>query len=101
MANWLTIMMTIFLEEQLLFHPRLPPNWNAWADPKQMPVGAAALAAFLIGWLGAILGMAQIYFVGPLAKLGGYADIGMWVGVGFTMVSYAPLRWLEVKKFGR
>ena len=101
MAYWLTPMMCIFLEEQLFFQPRLTVDWDSWADPKTKPVGIAALTAFLLGWLGAVLGMNQIYFVGPLAKSGGYADVGMWVGAGFALVSYAPLRWFEVKKFGR
>ena len=101
MAYWLTPMMCIFLEEQFLFQPKLVIDWDAWADPKRMPVGIAALSAFLLGWLGAVLGMSQIYFVGPLARLGGYADVGMWVGAGFALVSYAPLRHFELKKFGR
>ena len=66
-----------------------------------MLVGFAPLTAFLLGWRGAVLGMNQIYFVGPLAMLGGCADVGMWVGAGFALLSYAPLRWIELKKFGR
>jgi purine-cytosine permease-like protein len=102
MAYWLTIMVCVIIEEHLIFKRRLPTlDWEAWANPKKMPIGIAALASFLIGWVGAILGMAQIYYVGPLARLSGWADVGVWVGSGFTLVVFPPLRWLELKKFGR
>ena len=102
MGYWLTSMICIFLEEQLLFKPRLAKlDWDAWANPKAMPIGWAALVAFLLGWMGAILGMYQVYFVGPLAAASGGADVGVWVGSGFTLLVFPPLRWLELKKFGR
>ena len=43
-----------------------------------LPIGIAALSAFLVGWVGPIwLCMDQAYFVGPIARLvGGYgADV--------------------------
>jgi purine-cytosine permease-like protein len=36
-----------------------------------LPIGIAALSAFLVGWVGAILCMDQTYFVGPIARLVG------------------------------
>ena len=81
--------------------PRLRPDWTAWANAKVLPVGRAALAAFLLGWVGALLGMSEVWFVGPLAKAAGGADIGVWVGSGFTLIAYPPLRWLEIRKSGR
>jgi purine-cytosine permease-like protein len=33
-----------------------------------LPLGAAALSAFSVGVAGAILGMAQVWFVGPVGK---------------------------------
>ncbi|KAK5163114.1 Vitamin B6 transporter [Saxophila tyrrhenica] len=102
MGYWLTFMVCIFAEEQLFFKPRLPAiDWDAWSDPQKMPVGLAALAAFLLGWVGAVLGMYQIYFTGPLAAASGGADVGVWVGTGFVLLFFPPLRWLELKKFGR
>ena len=100
MAYWLMIMLCIFAEEQVLFKGRRL-DWEAWDDRKRLPVGFAALSAFLLGWLGAVLGMAQIYFVGPLAVLSGYADVGMWIGCGLTLISFPPLRWLELKRYNR
>ncbi|KAK3670237.1 Vitamin B6 transporter [Recurvomyces mirabilis] len=99
MGYWLSVMVCIVLEEHLIFRPKL--DWTAWADRSALPVGVAALVTFLLGWMGAILGMYQIWYVGPLAALAGDADVGMWVGCAFTLVSIPPLRWLELKKFGR
>lgn len=106
MGYWVTIFITIVLEEHLIFRRGkngLGFDWSAWADKSKLPIGIAALAAFLIGWAGAIISMDQVYYVGPLAKMvGAYgADLGIWVGCGWAMLVYPPLRWLELKKFGR
>ena len=104
MGYWLAIFITIVLEEQLIFRRRFGFDWTKWEDQKYLPIGAAALTSFLIGWAGAIIGMFQAWYVGPVAvRVGdGYgADIGIWLGIAFAMVTYAPLRWLELKKIGR
>lgn len=43
-------------------------NWENWDRQEKLPVGIAALIAFLVGWAGAILCMAQVWYVGPIAK---------------------------------
>ena len=62
MGYWVSIWIAIVLEEHLIFRTwrRLGWNWDAWNDPRKLPVGAAALVAFLVGWAGAILCMAQV-----------------------------------------
>lgn len=74
-------------------------RWADWDIPSRLPVGIAALVSFLIGIAGAILGMCQVYYIGPIAKLVGDhgADLGMWLGAGFTGVSYPILRYLELE----
>jgi purine-cytosine permease-like protein len=42
-----------------------------WNDRSQLPLGISALVAFLIGWAGAILCMAQVWYIGPIARLVG------------------------------
>lgn len=103
MGYWVTIYLTIALEEHLIFRRTRGFNWDQWASPSKLPLGLAALAAFLIGWIGAIICMDQIYFVGPIAAMVGQdgADLGIWVGVSWAMLIFPPLRWLELKQFQR
>lgn len=105
MSYWVCPWITIALEEHLLFHKLrgVPFDWTAWEDKKRLPVGAAALFAWLVGWAGAIVGMYQVWYTGPVApKIGGYGgDIGAWMAIAFAGVVFPPLRYLELKKFGR
>ena len=109
MGYWLMIFVTIVLEEHILFKNALLGgialgfDWSVWDVPKRLPVGIAALIAFLVGWAGAIIGMSQAWYVGPVAALAGGtgADIGIWLGIGFCGVVYPPLRYIERQKFGR
>jgi len=47
--------------------------------------------------------MNQVYFTGPIAKMVGDegADLGIYVGMGFAALVFPPLRWLELRIFGR
>ena len=105
MSYWVCPWLTIALEEHVLFHllRGVAFDWSAWEDQKRLPVGAAALVAWLVGWAGAIIGMHQVWYQGPVAvKIGGYGgDIGAWMAVAFVCVTYPPLRYLELKKWGR
>lgn len=105
MSYWVCPWVTVALEEHLLFHVLrgVPFDWTAWEDKEQLPIGAAALVAWLVGWAGAIVGMDQVWYQGPIAvKIGGYGgDIGAWMSIAFAGVTYPPLRYLELKKFKR
>lgn len=71
MGYWVSIWMAITLEEHLIFRRKRGFNWTVWNDQKKLPLGIAALIAFLVGWVGAILCMAQVWYIGPIAKLVG------------------------------
>ncbi|KAJ7241391.1 permease for cytosine/purines, uracil, thiamine, allantoin-domain-containing protein [Mycena rebaudengoi] len=103
MGYWIEFMVFIVLVEHLWFRRRrgVGFEWSRWEDKSYLPIGLAALMAFLMGWVGAILGMFQVWYTGPIASISGPADVGMWIGTGFTIVVYAPLRWAELKYFGR
>lgn len=103
MGYWVTIFLVIMLEEHFIFRRTRGFDWEAWRDRSKLPLGIAAFAAFVIGWIGAILCMYQIYYVGPIAKLASPdgADLGIWVGSSWAMIVFPPLRWLELRKFGR
>jgi purine-cytosine permease-like protein len=71
MGYWVAIWFAIILEEFTLFRWRSGYNWAAWRDPSKLPIGIAGFIAFVVGWVGAILCMAQLWYIGPLAKLVG------------------------------
>ncbi|KAF2138366.1 uncharacterized protein K452DRAFT_92629 [Aplosporella prunicola CBS 121167] len=120
MGYWVCIWIAITLEEHFLFRSRgrahakkkgeegasTSPrgyDWAAWQDRAALPLGIAALVAFLVGWAGAILSMAQVWYVGPIAAtVGEYgADMGNYVGFAWAALVFPPLRWWELKRFGR
>lgn len=104
MGYWVAIWVAIMVEECLFFRRGSQGyHWAAWDKRDKLPIGYAALAAFLVGWAGAILCMAQVWYIGPIARLVGEsgADMGNYVGFAFAAVVYPPLRFWEVKKFGR
>ncbi|MCJ1365721.1 hypothetical protein MMC16_004846 [Acarospora aff. strigata] len=106
MGYWVAIWIAITLEEHFLFRRGKGGrgySWTAWNDRSKLPVGAAALVAFLVGWVGAILCMAQVWYIGPIAKtVGEYgADMGNYVGFAWAALVYPPLRYVELKRFGR
>lgn len=84
MGYWVSIWVAIILEEHLIFrkYRGLGWNWEAWNDKRKLPVGIAALIAFLVGWAGAILCMAQVWYIGPIsAEIGEYGgDVSRLIG---------------------
>ncbi|SCV04159.1 LAME_0H16226g1_1 [Lachancea meyersii CBS 8951] len=78
-------------------------NWDMWDNRDVLTHGYAATFAFLVGVVGAILGMAQAHWIGPVARKFGEegGDLGMWLSMGFSGVVYPGLRYLELRKYGR
>lgn len=81
MGYWVAVWIAITIEEQVIFRRRRGYDWTVWNQQEKLPVGIAALVAFLVGWAGAILCMAQVWYVGPIAReVGIYgADVGLVV----------------------
>ena len=71
MGYWVAIWIAITIEEQVIFRRKTGYDWMVWNEQGKLPVGIAALIAFLVGWAGAILCMAQVWYIGPLARLVG------------------------------
>ena len=82
MGYWVSIWIAIFLEEHLIFRKVMKADfdWENWNNREKLPVGIAALVAFLVGWAGSILSMAQVWYIGPIAaEVGEYgADVSVW-----------------------
>jgi purine-cytosine permease-like protein len=71
---------------------------------QRLPPGLAAIASFVFGVVGAILGMTQFQFTGPIAKLVGGrdgGDVGLELAFAFAGLSYLGLRKWEMKVFKR
>lgn len=103
---WLAIYEGISLPEHFIFkrgfggyHP------EHYDQPKKLPPSIAALGAFCFGIVGAVMGMAQVWYIGPIGKLIGSPDYGGDVGFelafAFASCTYIPFRYFEKKKFGR
>lgn len=71
MGYYVSCWIAITLEEHLIFRRSIGFNWAIWDQKKKLPMGIAALVAFVVGWVGAILCMSQVWYVGPIAKLVG------------------------------
>jgi len=103
-AYWLAIYIGIAVSEHVVFK-RGFAGYHAedYMDKDKLPPGFAAITAFCFGILGAVLGMAQENFTGPIGKLCGVngGDIGFELAFGFAAVSFCILRYFEKKHFGR
>lgn len=97
---WLSIYEGIALTEHFVFrcgrgHGYAVEDYNV---PGRLPPGMAAVSAFGVGVVGAVLGMAQVWFTGPVGALCGGdfgGDVGFELAFGFGAVSYGVLRTVE------
>lgn len=91
------------MEESVIFRRRIGYNLFGWDNPHSLPVGFAAMLAFCVGIAGAVVGMSQTWYTGPIAKTIGEdgGDIGTWLAMSFAAIAYPGLRYIELKKFGR
>ncbi|KAH8813146.1 purine-cytosine permease-like protein [Xylogone sp. PMI_703] len=102
---WLAIYEGISLSEHFIFkrgfggyHP------EHYLDKNKQPPGLAASLAFCFGVMGAVLGMAQVWFTGPIGKLCGTefgGDVGFELAFSFAAISFIVLRSIEKSYFKR
>ncbi|KAI4279487.1 MAG: hypothetical protein LQ337_000188 [Flavoplaca oasis] len=103
---WLAIYEGIALPEHFFFKKGIQGyNVADYTSPHLLPPGIAAIVAFGFGVMGAVMGMAQVGFIGPIGKhigdpsYGG--DVGFPLAFAFAFVSYLGLRTVEKRRFGR
>jgi purine-cytosine permease-like protein len=105
LGAWLSIYATVFVLEHVAFRRNSFAEYDldAYNDRKRMPVGLAALGAGCCGAVGAITGLAQVWWIGPIAaKLGDFGgDVSWLLCIAFTAIAYIPLRWAELRFVGR
>jgi len=107
LGYWVAFWIVIVLEEHIIF--RRPSgmlggyNMAAYDTPKLLPIGIAAIFASCCSVAGAVVGMAQVWYIGPIAaKLGPFGgDLGFELAAAFGAIVFPPLRYWEIKKFGR
>ena len=96
---WSTIFAAIVLTEHVLFRKNYGSyRIEDWDKPNKLPLGIAALFAFLGGFGIVIPSMSQQWYVGPIANAG-TGDIGVITGSVVGAALYAILRALEKKAF--
>ena len=99
-AYWSMMYFVILFVETSLFRRKKinEYQWEYWNDKDHFPIMWSAIISFCCGIAGAVIGMDQTYWVGPIAKLVGDdgADLGLFLSSGFTLVTYIPLRAIEI-----
>jgi NCS1 nucleoside transporter family len=104
LGYWNTSFFVILFTEHYLFRKGDYARYDldAWNTLRYMPIGFAGIFAFGMGVAGWILGMSETWYTGVIARLiGEGGDIGNELSFLFTIVSFAPARWLEYKIVGR
>ncbi|KAI1305720.1 permease for cytosine/purines, uracil, thiamine, allantoin-domain-containing protein [Xylaria venustula] len=105
LGYWSTSYFVILFLEHYIFRKGRFENYDldAWNDPTRLPVGLAALAAFLVGVAGWVLGMVETWYVGPVGRLIGRngGDVANELTFIATLLTYLPARYLELKAFRR
>ncbi|KIJ33890.1 hypothetical protein M422DRAFT_264021 [Sphaerobolus stellatus SS14] len=78
-------------------------DFRVYDSPKELPLGLAAIIASCISVAGIVIGMAQVWFIGPVAaKIGPFGgDLGFEFAAVFAAVLFPPLRYLEIRRWGR
>ncbi|TMB85918.1 MAG: hypothetical protein E6J44_07390 [Chloroflexi bacterium] len=101
-AYWLAPWSIILIIEHFVFR-RGRYNVDDWNNARRLPIGWAALVSMAFGIVGVLLGAAQVYYVGPIAKLvGPYGmDIGFELGLVFAGIAYLILRRIELNSSPR
>jgi NCS1 nucleoside transporter family len=105
-AYWLAIYEAVSLSEHFIFKRGFAGyDVNIYDVPSKLPPSYAAITAFGFGVMGAVMGMSQVWFIGPIGKLAGAApyggDIGFELAFAFAGTSYIVLRTIEKNYFKR
>jgi purine-cytosine permease-like protein len=104
LGYWTISFTLILLIEDKWFRRNDGYDLTVWDTPKGLPWGAAAVFALLAGYLGGgVPGMAQVWYIGPIAeKFGPFGgDVGVIMSGAITLLVYPIARTIEKKKSGK
>jgi len=97
-AYWLGPWSIILILEHFVFR-RGQYNVDDWNNRSRLPIGWAAIVSMVFGLVGVLLGAAQVYYVGPIARLVNPPfgmDVGFELGLIFAGIAYFFLRRVEL-----
>ena len=105
LLGYWTVSFTItLLFEDRYFRRHTGYDLTVWDKPHLLPWGFAAVLALFAGFLaGGVPGMAQTWYVGPIAaKFGPFGgDVGIYMSAVITLIVYPVARHFELKWTGR
>ena len=104
LGYWTVSFTLVLLIEDNWFRRHDGYNLSAWDTPSKLPWGVAAVFALLAGYCaGGVTGMAQTWYIGPIAaKFGGDGgDVGVYMSFAITLVVYPIARTIEKRYTGR
>lgn len=104
LGYWTVSFTMVLLLEDAVFRRNRGYDVTVWNTPSKLPWGIAAVFSLLAGYLGGGLpGMAQTWFIGPIAlKFGPTGgDVGVYMSFAITIVAYLISRPIERHFTGR
>lgn len=104
LSDWTAFFIVIVAEEHFIFRRKNGPlggyNLDDYDTPSKLPVGVAGILAGCFGVAGAVIGMSQTLYTGPIGEMVG-AEIGFELAAAFSAVTYLPMRAIEIRLTGR
>ncbi|KAG9201207.1 hypothetical protein G6514_005936 [Epicoccum nigrum] len=103
---WLAIYEGIAFSDHFVYKRTMSAyDLSIYDQKSKLAPGIAAIFSFCCGIAGMVIGMSQVWYVGPVALKAGEApfggDVGFELGFAFAFTSYAVVRRFELKYFGR
>jgi len=105
MLGYWTVSFTIILMiEDVFFRHQTEYNLKAWDKASELPWGLAAVFTLITAYCaGGVPGMAQVWYIGPIAAMfGPYGgDVGIFLSGAITLLVYPGARYVEKRYTGR